>query len=420
MNKELMNKKNSSFLPSQIVVLGLLFFGAMNFMNKAHYFFFGTFIVFLFTDRKKIKMDLTFWCLVIIGVFFCINFLGEGKITLLIKPFSHCLCYLIGKNIVLENFADDRTKGTSIIEKRFFLIMVIISFALLIHVGLNLYINGFSGTRNTVDFWTKEILSATLQAGIGAITVGLCIAIFFSYTKAWMKILAFIALIIIMAYNLVLAGRTLILMTIIVVIFASILYVLSTKNLLRNLQILGLILLMFVIVLFCFVFDAMGVRTAVVNSNFYDRFFGSGGSNISADGRMDNKLLYLQHLPYNMWGGSRIREIVGGYAHDIFLDTFDEAGLFAFLAICIVVVIAISRFVRIIRNKNISFLTKQIIACIYLVCFIEFCVEPVLCGLQWFFVVFCIFDGMVSTILDRSTKYTRSLRKEKLYENRFN
>lgn len=416
MNGELTSKKNSLFNVSQIVIIILLSLGALNVLNKSHFFFIGAFIVFLFTESNPIKLDATFWSLVVLSACFCIFSPNDGEITLILKPFTYPLCYLIGKNLLLPRPNQDRKSG----EKKLFYVMLSLSIALLIHIILNFATNGATEDRNTIDFWTGEILSATLQAGLGVIIVGFFAGVIFSKNKIWLKLFGFLCIVVVLAYNLILAGRTLLLIFAIIIIFAIILIMFREKNSKFTVKVIAIFLGVVLLVVIFYLLDIFGLQTMIKESNFYDRFFNTNANGAdSEDQRFSHKLDYILMLPYNLWGGRNIRDKVG-FAHDIFLDTLDEASVIALIAVLIVITLAVIKFIKCLKNKKMSFVTKQIIGCLYLAFFIEFCVEPVLAGMQWMFVIFCIFDGMVNTLLaNNSEQNNLSFYKEEIASENF-
>ena len=74
-----------------------------------------------------------------------------------------------------------------------------------------------------------------------------------------------------------------------------------------------------------------------MKSNFYERFFGDRSVvDIDEDSRMANKERYINNMLDYPFGGNKLREqLNGAYAHDLYLDVYSEASLFAFVAIII-------------------------------------------------------------------------------------
>ena len=98
-----------------------------------------------------------------------------------------------------------------------------------------------------------------------------------------------------------------------------------------------------------------------------------------------------------------MREQVG-YAHDLYLDTYDDAGIFAFVGVVAYIVMTLVRFFRCITAKNLPFAFRQVVFCIYLVVYIQFMLEPILQGCAWLFAAFCLLDGYVARLLATSPR----------------
>ena len=89
--------------------------------------------------------------------------------------------------------------------------------------------------------------------------------------------------------------------------------------------------------------DLFGVKTAYESSNFYYRF--TNEQAIEEDARMTHKLAYLNYLLDYPWGGGNIRELYGHSAHDLYLDTYDESSIIAFITIIIYIILSLGRMI---------------------------------------------------------------------------
>lgn len=399
-------EKNSplfSFISKAI--LFLLFFAGLNFLNKFFYFVFAAFFICIFLKNTTIKVaSNTIWFF-----FFSISLLvfwtaSHGSITALLRCFTYLLCYIIGQNLFSEN--DDLPKTEKKVQK----IYILLSFGPLLHMLLNFLTNADKDeyVRNTVDFWTNNETAATGQAALGCMTVAVAIALIFSRFSIKYKIFAFVTLGIVIAYNLVLAGRTLLFM-IIITFFVALFYYLKHFPLMSNfIKICFLIGVTLIVLLLLYGTNAFGIRDSFEASNFYTRFFGEKYNDLNMDSRNDFKLQYLKFLFVFPWGGNKIHEAVGTYAHDLYLDTYDEAGVFAFIFVVIIAVGSIMKLFRVLKIKSISFETKQLLLCLYIVMHLEFFIEPILAGVPWFFALFCIVYGTVSYLEHVAIKQERA------------
>ena len=105
-----------------------------------------------------------------------------------------------------------------------------------------------------------------------------------------------------------------------------------------------------------------------------------------------------------LWGGNQLHEIHGGYAHDLYLDTHDNAGIITLLAIVIYIVSSLRRAVKCITNKRLSRDIRVLVLCVYLVCNIMFWLEPIMRGMPWLLTSYCYIDGAVTYLLAQEAK----------------
>ena len=393
----------------QVLILLFVFLFAMNFINRYFYCVFIAFALFLLVNKK---FTISFSLVALLGLSFCIIFFSKdttSAITSYIKPFIYPICFLIGSSFFNnESSKYHPTKRENSINT----IIVVIILGLLVHFLLNFAINIDNDERNTTDFWTNEVLSATGQTAIACLPIAISCAWLVSDTKLINKIFAVITLCFVLAYNLVLAGRTIIIMTGICLI-ASIIHLLFNGKKTKKTSIIIVVLVILAIVALLINFNAFGLQDEILNSNLYDRFYGEWAQDIDDDGRSKLKLVYLSRFFDNLWGGSVIKDDIG-YAHDIYLDTYDYCGIFGLIFTIIYVIASIIRGFKVLKLKGVSFKFKQLVFCFYLVSNIEFFIEPILYGMPWFLASYCLVDGLLYSFIPYTQK------NQKLLEGGFN
>ena len=169
-----------------------------------------------------------------------------------------------------------------------------------------------------------------------------------------------------------------------------------------KMRLIAIVLAVVLLVLFAYELNLFNVRTYIEQSPFYERFFTSTSvEEINSDSRLEKKLYYLENMDKFWFGGGNLRLEVD-YAHDIILDTYDEAGIFAFLAMIGYLVLSAFRLLRCITDKALPFELRNTILCVYVIVYLEFMVEPILLGMPWLFATFCLIDGYVGRILSHS------------------
>ena len=390
-------KQEPQFNLLQKLTLFLLILVGMDFMNQYKIIAMAACVIFLVLKvRFVVNVDFL-WLMLFAASFTLFSPAGDRVFTSLIAPFIFPLAYCVGFNFL-------PTDDQNLSEKNFRTAVITVSMGPFIHFILNfLYNLGKDIERNTYDFWSKDILSATGQATLALMMLVVSIVMLFTNVRGRTKVLSVLVVLAIFIYNLMLAGRTLFVM--LLLIFAvSLLFLIAKGNKkskkYKTLLIIVLITLALVVL---YNVNLFGVQDAIESSNFYDRFFGRlATEDIEEDSRMDRKIFYIENFSRSFWGGINLRPICG-YAHDIFLDSYDEAGIFALIAIIAFSISVVMRLIRCITSKTLKFETQQLILGMYVAILAQFMIEPIIQGMPWMFILFCFIHGMV-TRLDQTSK----------------
>ena len=384
--------KEPQFNLLQKITLFLFILAGMNFFNQYKVLALAACLVFLiFKVKFAINMDIV-WLLLLAVSWVAFSPTGTKTVPQMIMPFTFPLAYCVGLNFLS---VDNQEKA----KKFFRTAVIIVSAGPFIHFILNFLYN-FGGTveRNTYDFWTKAILSATSQASLATMMLAVSIIMLFTNTRPRNKVLSVAVIVAIVLYNLTLAGRTLFVM--IMLLFAVNLLFLTFKGEKESKKYKTLLIVVLIILMFMILYNAnvFGMQDAFESSNFYDRFFGHmSTTDLDEDNRMERKLFYLNNFEKSLWGGHHIHPLIG-YAHDIFLDTYDEAGILALIAMLVFIVSAVIRLIRCITSEKQNFETQQWILGMYVAILAQFMVEPILQGMPWMFILFCFIHGMVTRL----------------------
>lgn len=387
-------KIKENLLSMKELVLVFVFLATLNTINRYYYFIFAAFGLFVLCSGSKIFLNGSFFALFLLATSLVV-FSPDYSYSMLgiLKTFTYLMCYVMGYGLYeYEGFNSGKRL------KSFYISVIFVVAGPFVHYLLN-WISNFSNysSRNTIDFWTKSIMAATGQAPLSCMAIALAIACLFSNTSKNVKAFSVFAVILALGYNLILSGRTLFILSLIVLVIAFIQKLINQKS--QKVRFLFVTLFIILALILAYNFDLLGIRTAVESSPFYDRFFGKKASmDIDEDGRMQKKINYFKNFSLSLFGGSNLHK-QNGFAHDIFLDTYDEAGIFALFAIVCYIIATITRMKKCISNKIFPFEFRQIILCLYVILYIQFMVEPILQGMPWLFASFCFIDGGVSRIL---------------------
>lgn len=390
----------------EFVMMVCILLAAMDFIHRYYFCVYIGFIAFLAVPGRRLKVDTSFVILMILGASMLIfdkasfvNFLAA------FKPFVFPLCYIWGRSYMSKDssYEDDCKKLNTI--------ALMLSVGCFIHFALNYITNQGAEDRNTIDFWTGAIMSATGQATIACITIGVAVAYLFSEVNWKKKTYAVASLVLVMLYNLVLSGRTIIVFTLITVAVAYLFRMfVAKKGRFRTIIMLAVACLF---LLWLYNQNIFGVKDVFEDSLLYDRFFGNESTTgFGEDSRSSAKAYYLRHMFDYPFGGDHLHKTYGGFAHDLYFDTHDSGGLFAFFSVCIYSLITIGRAFQIAKCPVVDFNTKQLIVCLYVILHMMFWTEPILAGVPWTFASFCLLDGFAASILD---KYRSEMRVESKY-----
>ena len=386
-------KNNDSVM--QIAVSCILFLATLNIFNKMAYLIFAAFLVLLLFKNFNTEINYMAILLIVFSLalilFSDISGILKNGIFTAIRNLIYPLIYIIGYNIYSKEDSDNKFQN----------IMIFVGLGSFLHYILNMFINTEAEGRNTKDIWSADVLSATGQAALCCIAIGIFGALLYSKRKPIYKILAIAGLISILVYNLVLAGRTSVALMLIVLVAGFGYY--SVLNKTRRLKtILPICFAVFFIVL-AIRFNWFGIGDYVFESNLFERFTEETTIN-SSSGRTDFKLEYLKYILIYPFGGGKIYNEVGRYAHDLLLDLYSDAGIIAAIIILVILLISLKNTFKVFKNKNISTDMKMLVFCVYIVIYIQFFLEPIMAGMPWLLALFLFYNGMISRRLEPTEK----------------
>lgn len=378
------------------VIFGLLFLASMNFYAKFFYFVFGSFCVLVLFRRRFIVIPNVL-------VYLCMSFLtaiynsSEGVLSML-RCMAWMVFYLVGLNLaaVRSNREEDRLEyDLDFAEKNGYKILVVIASGSFSHYLLNFLYNyeNILG-RNTNDIWSGTIMAATGQAALTCIMCGLAVAWLFAPPKKGCRLLSILCVVALLVYNLILACRTPLIIFVLLLIVGFLFMVRTADTGHKKVKMtvgFGAIVLCLCVL---FALNVFGIQEYLQSSNLFERFDkASYGWNESS--RFNNKLLFIQNAYYYPFGGLHLNEAYG-YAHDLWLDGYDEYGVLGLLLLVSITVIGIKDLIKLLKRTNYSTTFKLAITCIYVAVLLEFCVEPILAGMSWLFACYCLINGCMA------------------------
>ena len=86
------------------------------------------------------------------------------------------------------------------------------------------------------------------------------------------------------------------------------------------------------------------------------------------------------------------------YAHDVILDTYDEAGLFAMIAVVVMLCSDLFKSKRVFGSEKICGNTKIYLISVLGIIALQFMLEPILIGMEWLFACYCVIHGALARL----------------------
>ena len=406
-----LSQRKKGITPLMCIVLFLVFLASMNVISRYYVFMFIAFGLFFLKPQRKLYLDMVPISLLFVLGISWVLFSPNSTISIfgVVKPFTYLLCYIMGCAMIRDDtgYSSDNTP-----YNLFYKTVLAIALGSFAHYIANWISNAGTLERNTIDIWTGEPMAATGQAALACIPLALAIACIFCKNKIFIKIASILTVVLVLTYNLVLSGRTLLILFLAIVIIALGHRIIMHKK--GSLKVLIIFIVVVLLLLALYQYNAFGIKDYVEDSHLFARFFAKDSSmDLDEDGRLDKKLYHLNNFTEHLFGGAHSRE-VRGYAHDIYLDTYDEAGIFAFIAVVVYVLITVWHLIQCIKDKSLPFEFRQIVLCMYVIVYIEFMIEPILQGMPWLFAAFCLIDGYVCGILRHNKMVKNNQIQEKI------
>lgn len=384
----------------KLLLMFMLFLMGMNFDGKFFYWVFGAFFVWAFSCRSRVRLDLSLVMLLVLAASLIVfdPSATAGGLGALLRPIGYVLCYVLGRGL-FDGY--DGAWEQQAVRAYILKIFWVLIFGLLTHVLFNFFLNMGSLSRNIDDVWTGKSLNATGQAALSCLPVAVTSAFLFVEGNRKQKWGAAAILVFLFINNLVLAGRTLLIYIVLCLVMGLgyFLFFSGTEQR-KKWKVITIALALVLLLAAAFYFDLFQVRTLLLESNLYIRYNRLFAESFLKDSRNAHKSLYWENFGFHWWGGDHIYKDYGVYAHDLYLDTYDYVGIFAFVGVCLYSLFSFGRMLRCIFDRRLDWQLRQVILNFYLVFHIEFWIEPILKGLPWFFALFCLLDGMIHSYLE--------------------
>ena len=386
-------KFTDSNIKNIILNICILLFG-INFLYKCNYIVFGTFVLLVIFKKFKINLGNKFTLLILVLFSICWYIFGGHEIAGVCLP----ICYLIGSNI-------DESDEKGITK---FIILIAASLALyttsfFINNGI---INGFSSynVETQYNIWNGNPLWPTNIMLYSSLFSSICGYIVFYEKNKKMKILYFIILFINMFYALMLGRRTALLMVCLsmLISFIYIMFFDKTNNKKKivkiSLVVLFIILIICLLLVVCYIYNIFNFKNIVEETNLYIRYSDNIFKFFNDAGRTKIRKKFLSYFWQYPWGGSKIHNFINNYAHDLWLDVYDVAGIITFIVMIVYTIVIFTNIVKLLLNKSLNMKFRLLLLSLFICIFVQFCIEPILEACRAYMFAVCMIFGSLERL----------------------
>lgn len=359
-----------------------------NLLGLGSYMLLALCAVFFVWNYYRIKIPVSAFPITIFACLYFFFQINDDGISSIFKIFLCPLLWIVGYNL-------EKNPRMRVILK----IAAIFAMGMAIHGVANYYyntVNAFNmAMAMKMDVWTGEGMAATGQAVLFTPFLSVLIWLVFAGKKRWIKVGAVILFLCSLMYSIQLGSRTFLLLMVLSVVLGVAFYAQKQD---KGMKILFAALVLAGTFAILYSTDTFGLRTYIEGSYLIRRMNEEQGFfNLSENGRFYFKRKYLENILLYPWGGSHLREeIVGAYAHDLWLDIMDEAGIPAALAILVYTITAFYRILILSRNRKVPKDEKIALRSYAIIMCAQFFVEPIWQGSPMLLLFFVLIDGMLT------------------------
>ena len=277
------------------------------------------------------------------------------------------------------------------------------AFSMAFHVLLNAIYefivhdaNGFFFSSSHYDIWTREKMSSTIIA----IDIDLLLAsqyyILFHETDKKVQISAVSLFVVCMMYVIIMGRRTQLFLYFILML-ASLLYealILRSFSKKKQEYLKNLFFIFFLIAL---AFACMyHFNLFSIHSLWNDfRIIQKLKQGLTNDERFFVLFESLKYMPRYLFGGQKISTVLGLQVHNFWLDIYDYAGIIPFILIVVYSLWFLHVFLKLIREKSVSFSFKTLTVGLFLCFFIQLNLEPMMTCASIFVIICVIFESLI-------------------------
>lgn len=382
-------KKENHFSMIEILMFLVLFLLAFRFLGQQSEYIAVLAVLWLIRLVQKntpIVFNAEFFLLMITFLLYTIFYSFNYGITL-----SVVLQWTVG---VLAMYGIGRQMGSEGTRKMIVLILVV-ALGMFLHGFINLINHDFATQgRNPIDIWTGSYLAATQQNVFFTMGVALFFPALFVMRGKLIKILAVFLFAATILNSMATATRTGLLLPALSFLTILIVFIAENRKTLHKLKYVFLFLVAaFFVLLIVFIFNIFGIREKILNSPLFNRDESSG-----LDPRFTywyRTLAYMFQYPF---GGAEFRQLCGNYAHNLWLDIIQNAGILVGLLYLAYTVMTFVNIVKLFKNKKVPVSLRYILLSEYVSIMINCMIETILDGVPLMLLLFFLLNGMTAKL----------------------
>lgn len=297
------------------------------------------------------------------------------------------IAFLIGYNYYLQVTENDIISS-----------YLVVAIGMSVHIAVNFILSfikagGIKFSPTYIDFWSGELTTTTGMMSNFVLFLPLFV---FALSKKGKYYLYLPFVLIGLMFGIMTGNRTTLILFAISTIM-GIVVLLVYRQIRLGFVAIFVVVSLIVFVLLAYNFNWFGLQKMFDTSYMSYRLnlFSEKNESVLETQRWDTKWEYIKRMLDYPWGGGKLRDSVGSYAHDIWLDTWSSGGVAAFLLLTFYIASFIYRMIKFVRiTRDVS--AKILFSSYLVITLTQFLVEPIIQGAPWLFISACLFDGFVS------------------------
>lgn len=394
------------------IIYLLLFLFSLNIFNQSSLILAVVFVFVLLYDRGKLYIppnDNVFLILIFFSITFFV-FSAQSGLNEGISAIGCPMAYYIGlraqNNQTEIECAEDQLRSLTLLLVGGMTCHAVVNFIYeLIRFG------GINSGGVHYDFFSLGAqTSATGAATYLTLFAGVIFYLIIACDSAKKWILGVVCIAVAFAYDMILGGRTFFALTGVGFVLSMFIFIYGQKDVIKQIKAIGKIvfvaLILGIVAMVVYIRYGDTIAKMFQSTYLFHRISYANQSQsqdlfsfFKSSDRGNVRNQYIALMFDYPWGGRKILEKIGLYAHELWLDIFDSAGIIPFITIWIVTFQITLGNIRYILNKEVPIRNRVLIVGITASVTIQFFFEPVLTGCRALLFSYFLICGLVRSQL---------------------